>query len=114
MLADLPDKLKAPKLLALGIAVTQQSIGQGDVFPIAQGLGIQAEVHVEGANVRHVFVVPQQQPRNGASHNGELPFEAPEDLADFDQHCFYGRGSAIVVVTGEQHFAVGYFIHLMI
>ena len=61
---------------------------------------MQREIDIGGADVRH-FRLAQQEPRYGATDDGELALEAAEDLADLDQDALdCGGGPVIVVVRG--------------
>jgi hypothetical protein len=59
---NLANQLEAPKSLALGIAMALKRADQGCVLAVAERFGVQADVHVERAHMRHVLV-GQQQPR---------------------------------------------------
>ena len=49
------------------------------------GSGVQAEIHIQRPNVRHVLIA-KQQPWHGTTYDGETPLEAAEDLPDFNEH----------------------------
>src|ERR1700693_4861165 len=101
---NLADKLEASKLFSLLIAMPSQSIDEHGIFTVAKCLGIKTKINVEGAYMRHIFIV-QQQPRDGAANHGELSSEAPQDLPDLDQHALDGARCAIVVVGCRLRFA---------
>lgn len=82
---DLTHQLEPPEFFALLIPVAQQCFDQMDVFPISQGCGIQAKIHIQRTDVRHVLIA-QQQPWHSTADDGETPLEAAEDLPDFDEY----------------------------
>jgi hypothetical protein len=95
--------LEAPKSLALGIAMALKRADQGCVLAVAERFGVQADIHVERADMRHVLV-GQQQPGNRATDDGELALEAAKDLADLDQHRFHCGSRPVVVLGGRLWF----------
>lgn len=70
------------------------------VFAIAEGVGVEAEIDIEGPDMRHVRVV-QQQPGDGAANDGELAPIAAENLPYLEKGGFDCRGRAVVVVVGR-------------
>ena len=96
---NLANQLEAPQSLTLGVAVALESADQGGVLALAKRFGIQSHIHIEGADMRHVFV-GQQQPGNRPADDGELAFEAAKNLADFNQHRLHRCAGAVVVVGG--------------
>ncbi len=103
-------ELKAAQFLPLFIAMTTQRVDERGVLAVAQCFGIQADIDVERADVRHLLVA-EQQPGNGPTHDGELALEGTKNLAHLDQHGLNGRGCAVVVVCGGLRFACGHFGH---
>jgi hypothetical protein len=72
---------------------------QGCILAVAERFGVQAGIHVERADMRHVLVGPKQ-PGNHAIDDGELALEAARNLADLDQHRFHCGGRPVVVLGG--------------
>ena len=67
---------------------------------------MQREIDIGGADVRH-FRLAQQEPRHGATDDGELALEAAEDLADLDQDALdCGGGPVVVVVRGPGFYGI--------
>ena len=91
------DQLKAPQRLPLAVTLPQERLNELRILAIAQCLRIQGEIHVQGADMRHVRMV-EQQPGNGAADDGELAPVAPQDLPDLHQNRSDGSGGAVVVV----------------
>lgn len=55
----LPHQLKAPERPALFVAMLSQCIDQRRILAVAQCLGIQSEIDVHGADMRHIVGLPQ-------------------------------------------------------
>jgi hypothetical protein len=91
-------QLESPEFLALCIPLAQQRFDQVRVLTIAQRFGIQTQVHIQGADVGHVFIA-QQQPWHGAAYDGKTSLEASKDLSDFDKDGFDCRRCAVVVLA---------------
>jgi len=104
-------KLEAAKVCTLLIAICCQGFDERGVFAVAKRLGVETEIHVEGAHMRHFFVI-QKQPGNCSSNNGVLAPEAPEYLADLNQHAFDCGSRAVFVVGGRLRLARPYFFHV--
>ena len=100
-------KLKGAPVLALAVTLPQEGVDKLRIFAVAQGLGIETEIHVQGSDMRHVRFV-QQQPGDGATDHNELAPVAAEDLPDFDQHRPGGDRDAVVVIGGASRV---YFSH---
>jgi len=78
----LTDELKPAKILALTVVMLHQRFDQACVLAIAQGFSIEPQVHVESADMGHLFVV-QKQPRDSATDDRKLALKATQNLADF-------------------------------
>jgi hypothetical protein len=97
---NLTDELKPAKVPSLTIIMLHQRFDQARILAIAQSFGIETQVHVESADVRHLFVV-QKQPRDSAADDRKLALKAAENLADFQQDRFHrSRRAVIVVIRG--------------
>ena len=107
---NLANQLEAPKPLALGVSMALKRADQGCVLAVAERFRVQADVHVERADMRHVLV-GQQQPRNRAADDGELALETAEYLTDLNQHGFDCRGRPVVVFGGRLWFLVCHLGH---
>ena len=104
-------ELEAPEVASLAVAVFAERVDKIHVFAVAQGGGIETEVYVGGADVRHVGF-GEQQPGHGAADDGEFASEAAQDLADLNQHGLDGPRRTIIVVTGESGFSHSHGRHL--
>ena len=92
-------ELEAPQIFPLKVAVFLESFDEPGVFAVVQGGRVEAEVHVCGADVRHLGFA-QQQPGNRAADDRKLAFEAAEDLADLDEYGLDRRCRPVIVVAG--------------
>ena len=87
-------------MLSLVVALLQERLDKLRIFAIGQSFRIEAEIHVQGPDMRHIGFA-QQQPGNGATDHSEFALVTPEDLADLDQYRFDGGCGAVVVGGGE-------------
>ena len=100
-------ELESAQVGPLPIALTLEQLDKPRVLAVAEGFGMQRQIDIGGADVRH-FGLAQEQPGDGAADDGELALEAAEDLADLDEDALDRRCGAVIVVIGGPGF---YSIH---
>ena len=100
-------ELESAQVGSLPIALTPEQLDKPRVLAVAEGFGMQRQIDIGGADVRH-FRFAQEQPGYGAADDRELALEAAEDLADLDEDALDRRCGAIIVVIGGPGF---YSIH---